>query len=140
MNLGLNCQLHDCVYFFLSVSRVRAFDYYVCCFGLLVVVTTVDAVYTLYILFGISYKIIFFFRSSSCPLSVSLSLSHMLADLIVHSLGRSGVPTMFHLFLFSSFIIRYKILHYCNFSCAYAFVLLLRSKQNLYDLLSIEDD
>lgn len=30
MNLGLNCQLHDCVYF-LSVSRVRAFDY-VCCF------------------------------------------------------------------------------------------------------------
>lgn len=86
---GLNCQLHDCVYF-LSVSRVRAFDY-VCCFCWFVCWSSLPPLMPFIHIFGISYEIILF---ASLCLSLSRLLSFALTRSPVDSFGRSGVPTM----------------------------------------------
>lgn len=108
MNLGLNCQLHDCVYF-LSVSRVRAFDYVCCfcCFGCWSSLHTYIWNFIRIILF------LFVFMSLACSLAqsplCSLTWSHWCADHVSRNL---------FLFFLVSFIIRYKILHYCILLCA----------------------
>lgn len=146
--LGLNCQLHDCVYFH-SVSRVRAFDY-VCCFGCWSSLPSRARSMPFYThIFRIPYKIIlllllwWFVFVSLPPLPRSRWLGYSHSD-------SSDVPTVFlEIFffpIFCSFATRFCII---AFSCAerrlnaYAVSSLSLSlsfslsTQNLYDLLSI---
>lgn len=137
---GLNCQLHDCVYF-LSVSRVRAFDY-VCCFCWFVCWSSLPPLMPFIHIFGISYEIILF---ASLYLSLSRLLSFALTRSPVDSFGRSGVPTMLlEIFFFIIFFsIRHKILHYCILLCARHCLRLPffpAEAELVYDLLSIDDD
>lgn len=91
MNLGLNCQLHDCVYF-LSVSRVRAFDYVCCfcCFGCWSSLPPLMPFTYIYLEFHTNYS---FFCSSSClsltqSFLCSLTWSHWCADHVSRNLFR----------------------------------------------------